>query len=99
MSPTMARARRPAFFIARSIVKRIELNTSGNNNTIMPTTEDVLKMMLQQRKVNTAAPETIDTDFPATVTKYGDTLVFMSEIEMLPELMCFHGLVFTSMQV
>lgn len=44
----------------------------------MPTTEEVLKTMLGQRGVNTAAPETIDTDFPATTTKYGDTLVFMS---------------------
>ena len=44
----------------------------------MPTTEEVLKTMLGQRGVNTAAPEIIDTDFPATTTKYGDTLVFMS---------------------
>ena len=44
----------------------------------MPTTEEVLKTMLGQRGVNTAAPQVIDTDFPATVTKYGDTLVFMS---------------------
>lgn len=32
MRPTMASARSPAFFIFPSIVKRIELNTSGNNN-------------------------------------------------------------------
>jgi DNA-directed RNA polymerase subunit H (RpoH/RPB5) len=44
----------------------------------MPTTEEVLKIMLGQRGVNTAAPQVIDTDFPATVTKYGETLVFMS---------------------
>ena len=84
MSPTMARAKRPAFFIARSIVKRIELNTSGNNNT-MPSTEDILKLMLQQRGVNVSAPETIDTDFPAIVTKYGDTLVFMSSRTRITE--------------
>jgi DNA-directed RNA polymerase subunit H (RpoH/RPB5) len=44
----------------------------------MPTTEEVLKMMLNQRGVNTAAPQPIETDFPATVTKYGETLVFIS---------------------
>ena len=33
------------------------------------------------------------------VIEEGDTLVFISEIEMLPELMCFQWLVFTSMQV
>ncbi len=33
------------------------------------------------------------------VIEEDDVLVFMSEIEMLPELMHFHGLVFTSMQV
>ena len=44
----------------------------------MPTTEEVLKMMLNQRGVNTAAPQPIETDFPATITKYGETLVFMS---------------------
>jgi DNA-directed RNA polymerase subunit H (RpoH/RPB5) len=51
----------------------------------MPTTEDVLKMMLQQRGINTSAPETIDTDFPATVTKYGDTVVFMSNRTRITE--------------
>jgi len=80
----MARAKSPAFFMARSIVKRIELNTSGNNNT-MPTTEEVLKLMLQQRGVNTSAPQTIETDFPATVTKYGDTLVFISNRTRITE--------------
>jgi DNA-directed RNA polymerase subunit H (RpoH/RPB5) len=51
----------------------------------MPTTEDVLKTMLQQRGVNTSAPQTIDTDFPAITTKYGDTLVFMSNRTRITE--------------
>jgi DNA-directed RNA polymerase subunit H (RpoH/RPB5) len=81
----MASARSPEFFIGPSIVKRIELNPLGNNNTRMPTTEEVLKIMLQQRGVNTSAPETIDTDFPATTVKYGDTLVFMSNRTRITE--------------
>ena len=51
----------------------------------MPTTEEVLKIMLQQRGVNVANPETIESDFPATVVKYGDVIVFTSSRTRITE--------------
>lgn len=51
----------------------------------MPSTEDVLKIMLKQRGVNIAAPTTIETEFPAIVHKYGDTVVFTSSRSRISE--------------
>ena len=39
---------------------------------------EVLKIMLSQRGVNTTVSETIETEFPATVTKFDKVFVFMS---------------------
>jgi DNA-directed RNA polymerase subunit H (RpoH/RPB5) len=41
-------------------------------------TMDVLKLMLQQRGIATEVVEPVETDFPATVSKIGSVLVFMS---------------------
>jgi DNA-directed RNA polymerase subunit H (RpoH/RPB5) len=41
-------------------------------------TMDVLKIMLQQRGIATDVVEPIETDFPATVSKIGAVMVFMS---------------------
>jgi len=40
---------------------------------------EVLKIMLQQRGVDVASPDTIEAEFPAEMTKFGKTVVYMVE--------------------
>ena len=46
---------------------------------------DVLKIMLQQRGVNIGTPETIETEFPAVVTKFDKVVVYFSNRSRISE--------------
>ena len=44
----------------------------------MPTTDEILRLMLSQRGINTETQEVIESDFPAIVTKISNVIVFTS---------------------
>jgi DNA-directed RNA polymerase subunit H (RpoH/RPB5) len=44
----------------------------------MPTTDEILRLMLSQRGLNTEAQTVVESEFPAIVTKIGEVIVFTS---------------------
>jgi DNA-directed RNA polymerase subunit H (RpoH/RPB5) len=44
----------------------------------MPTTDEILRLMLSQRGINADTQEVVESEFPAVVTKIADVIVFTS---------------------